>query len=502
MQITLWHFMGILLTLGLLISVGIYSGRHVQNAQDFTTGGNQAGPWLVGGALMGSLVSGQATVGTAQFAFHFGLSAWWFTLGAGIGCLLLGLLYAAPLRRSGKVTLLQVLSQTYGNQVEVVGSILSSLGIFISIIAQVISACALLTIIFPIPIPLAAFIAIGLMAVYVIFGGSWGAELGGILKLLLLYAAAIVGFIFVMKLAHGFTGLHQSLVQSLLNTPLGETLSITQNADISQRFYDLFGRGFLTDAGSGLSLLLGVLSTQTYAQAIWSAKSDHAAKKGALISALLVPPLGIACILIGLYMRGHYITTEEIALLAQAGQAIPAGLIEISNSAQVFPLFVVNHLPKLFGGVVLGTLLITVVGGGAGLSLGVSTILMNDILKKRFQSLQQTDKQLTATRILILLILFTAAIIAILVSGTMINEFGFLSMGLRATVVFIPLTFALFYPNQVSKKAVFVSMLAGPLAVLSGHFIALPFDSLFLGMLLSFLICYGSFWQNRRYFMQ
>ena len=98
---TVWTVAGIILVLGLIISVGLLSGKKVQDAKDFVTGGGRAGPLLVCGTIMGALVSSQATIGTAQLSFHYGLAAWWFTLGSGIGCLVLGLGYAKPLRHSG-----------------------------------------------------------------------------------------------------------------------------------------------------------------------------------------------------------------------------------------------------------------------------------------------------------------------------------------------------------------------------------------------------------------
>ena len=39
------------------------------------------------GAIIGTLVGGSSTIATAQLAYTFGMSAWWFTLGAGIACL-------------------------------------------------------------------------------------------------------------------------------------------------------------------------------------------------------------------------------------------------------------------------------------------------------------------------------------------------------------------------------------------------------------------------------
>lgn len=101
-----------------IIGIGVYSGRKVKSAADFSSGGGKAGSWIVCGAIMGTLVSSQATIGTAQLAFSYGMSAWWFTLGSGIGCLILALGYAAPFRRSGCKTLLQIVSQEYGPTAE------------------------------------------------------------------------------------------------------------------------------------------------------------------------------------------------------------------------------------------------------------------------------------------------------------------------------------------------------------------------------------------------
>lgn len=109
MTLTIWHVIGILATLAVIVGVSIYSGRSVKSAADFDRGGS-SGPWLVAGAIMGALVSGQATVGTAQLAYSYGLAAWWFTLGAGIGCLLLAVGYVVPLRHSGSTTLLGIVS--------------------------------------------------------------------------------------------------------------------------------------------------------------------------------------------------------------------------------------------------------------------------------------------------------------------------------------------------------------------------------------------------------
>ena len=138
-MISIVYIIGVSLTVALLLAVSWWSGRKVKDARSFMTGGN-AGSLLVGGALLGTLAGGQSTIGTAQLAFCYGWSAWWFTIGAGIGAAVLGLVYAARIRKSGCSTLLEIVGKEYGKTAETVGSLLSMIGIFISIVAQVLAA--------------------------------------------------------------------------------------------------------------------------------------------------------------------------------------------------------------------------------------------------------------------------------------------------------------------------------------------------------------------------
>jgi len=484
---TTLHYIGVILVLVLIAAVGAYSGRKVHSAADFANGGGKAGAWIVAGTIMGTLVSGQSTVGTAQLAFHFGMSAWWFTLGAGIGCLVLAIGYVIPLRRSGNTTLLAVISEEYGHTAGYIGSVLSSVGTFISVIAQVVSATAMLSTIFPLSVTAAAFISVALMAIYVIFGGVWGAGMGGVVKLALLYAVSIVGGIIAWNLAAS-VGLLNGLRELLGGTSLGLIRGLTDGSAVTRQYTSLIARGAMKDIGSGISLVLGVLSTQTYSQAIWSAKSDSAARKGAFFSALLIPPIGIASILIGMFMRTQCITTAEISALMAAGQAVPAGMLEISTTAQVFPAFILHYMPKFLGGLTLGTLLITVVGGGAGLSLGVATILVNDILGKFVKKLADARLKLLCIRVAIVAVLIASVAVTMAVSSAVINDLGFLSMGLRAAVVFVPLCCCLWLKGRIRRIWANICIVTGPTTVILGNLLDLAFDPLLLSIMVCILV--------------
>ena len=105
---------GIILVVILVTGAGMLAGRQVKDNSDFLTGGGRAGKWLTTGAIAGTLIGSQATVGTAQLAFDYGISACWFTVGTGLGCLVLGLVYSDKLRHSWCVTQFQIISRSYG----------------------------------------------------------------------------------------------------------------------------------------------------------------------------------------------------------------------------------------------------------------------------------------------------------------------------------------------------------------------------------------------------
>ena len=484
------HLLGVILTVALLLAVSWLSARKVNDAHSFTTGGN-SGSWMVCGALLGTLAGGQSTIGTAQLAFCYGLSAWWFTIGAGLGALVLGLFYAGPLRRSLFTTLLEVVSHEYGHKAETVGSILFLIGIFISIMSQVLSSSAMIGSLFGISTLWASIIGAILIVLMVFFGGIRSAGAGGIVKLVLLYFSSLAAGIVVWHVAGGMTGLANSVDTIYQSPALAQFNGLTDVESIHQRYGSPFARGIFKDLGGCLSLILGVVCTQSYAQCIWSAATTRKARRGAMLCAMFMPIIGAACTLVGIYMRGHYVTAEELASLQAAGETLPQGLGVIESSAQAFPAFILKHLPAWLGGLMLGTMLINILGCGSGLSLGAATILVRDVYGNFKRSMGMTSSplsQLTQTRLSIVGIL-TAAVIATLLShSTFINDLGFLSLGLRAVAILFPLSFALWCPGRYKPSRVLLSMPVGVAAMLLANFAALPGDAVYYGLAASLIM--------------
>lgn len=509
-MLTWLHLAGIILTVGCLLLVSWLSGRKVKDARTFTTGGN-SGSWMVCGAMMGTLMGGQSTVGTAQLAFSFGVSAWWFTIGAALGGVLLALCYAAPIRRTQCTTLLQIVAHEYGRKAETIGSTLFLIGIFISIVAQVLSSSAMIGSLFHLPMLWAALIGAVLIMLLVLFGGIKSAGASGIVKLVLLYSCSLIAGGVVLHLAGGLGGLYHDIETAYTSPTLSQLNNLSTAPEaaatmerIHQRYGNLVARGVLKDIGGCLSLMLGVVSTQTYAQCIWSGATTGKARRGALYCAFFIPFIGAACTLVGMYMRGHYVTADELVALQAAGETLPAGIGVIDNSAQAFPAFILHHLPDWLGGIVLGTLLINILGCASGLSLGAATIVVRDVVSNLTEPLQKVMpflrqlSTLALTRLSIVAILATAVLAANLFHGSFINDLGYLSLGLRAVAILLPLSFALWLPGRFKPRAVLLSMPVGTAVMLLAKFLSLPGDSLYYGLLASLLVILSGTASGRR----
>ena len=139
------HYVGAVIVLLLIAGIGVYSGKQIKSASDFGGGGKTTGAGIVAGTIIGTLVGGASTIGTSQLAFNFGFSAWWFTLGGGIGVLLMALFLAKPLYNSGVSTLPQLIGNEYGGKAATATTFLTSIGSFLSVVSQVLSGITLIT---------------------------------------------------------------------------------------------------------------------------------------------------------------------------------------------------------------------------------------------------------------------------------------------------------------------------------------------------------------------
>ncbi len=414
-----------ILTLLMVSLFGLRASKKIKNSSDFAVGGRRLSSSQVAGSIIATIVGGASTIGTAQLAFSKGINAMWFTLGASIACLFLGMFLARPLRRAEVDTISEFLVRYYGKKAGIITSILTSMAIFIHITGQTLSSVAIFTSMFFMKANIAVITTMFLIVSYIIFGGFWGTSIVGILKTFLLYFTLIFSGVLVLREVGGMYGIITALPE--------------------EPWFNLFSGGKWEGIAQGFSMVVGISATQTYLQAMFAGKNEKVSRNGAFISAFLIPPIGVICSLIGMFMRINH----------------PNIL-----SKQALPSFILNYLNPWIGGIMIAALIISVVGTGAGLTLGISTMISRDIYSKVINPEADDKKQLIVLRISVFSVSFLTMIMVFFNIDSLILKWGFLSMALRGTVIFFPLILAIIFKEKVNKRAGIVSMASAPLVTI------------------------------------
>lgn len=429
MHLSITQIAALVLTLVVTLLPGIWAARRIKSADDYNVGGRSAGACLVAGSIIGTIIGGAATVGTAQLGFKLGLTAWWFTLGSGLALLIMAAFYAVPLRKSGLTTVSEFLVVNYGKPAGWLASISASAGIFFSIVASTLTALHLVAAIFNVSLSIAAGIILGGVMGLVLFGGLSGSGMAGLLK---------IGFIFISIFVGGFFAFDD----------MGGMAGITARFD-AYPWFSLFGRGVEDGLFSLGSMLVGVISTQTYVQALFSAKDSKTAAAGCITAALIVIPVGLPSVMIGMFMQANH---PEI------------------NSIDALPLYLLNYLPDWLGGIGLGAVLLSAMGSIAGLSLGIGTMISRDIIKNLWHN-ATTVNLLWVSRISVLLVSCGAMTFVFQHLDSSVLEWNYLSMALRGSGIFLPLTFAVFFPGKVRASMGVGAIAAGIFAACTWKYI-------------------------------
>ena len=436
-----------------MLALAVAGTRNVKNATDYSLAGRKAGSWNVAGGIMGTLVGGASTVGTVQLAFMYGFSAWWFTLGSGLACLFLGVFLAPALRQGMVETIPQFISRYHGERARVVASLFSALGMFVHVLAQLLACGAILATLFNLPILYGALISSALVSLFALCGGMNSAGPLGIVKLILLYFIMVTAGAIAVSSAGGW---HQ-LTSEFPPFP----------------WFSLFGYGVKEGIADLVSMLVGVVSTQTYIQAVLASKDKVAARRGALISAAMIPPLGLFGIAVGLFMRHTHPSLD---------------------SARALPVFILEYLPSGMAGIAFAALLIAAVATAAGLTLGVATTLKVDILAKF--NLKETY-ELLFMRLVTFCVILAAMAILMFNLDSAIMKWSFLSMGLRGATLCLPLLGAVFLGKRTSRIGGALSIYSAPLVVIGAGVIGTGLPPLMIGLTASALAIVGGMFYDR-----
>lgn len=444
LSLSFGHIFGLVATLVLFLALTVYAARSVKSAEGYSLSGRKAGSAMIAGSIAGTCVAGASTIGTAQMAFSYGICAWWFTLGVGIGLIIMATLYARPLRKSGLATLPQYLRQHYGAAAGLLASIISSTGILFSAVASSLAGIALIALVFRVSAWEAAGIIGFLVMASVFFGGLKGAGLAGLLKMAAIWLSLLVA---------GIAACHM-----LAQVPHFST------AFAPSRWFNPFVRGVPETVADVGALIVGMICTQTYIQAIFSASDSKTAARGTLIAAILSIPVGLPCVAVGMAMHAAHPHMSAIFAL---------------------PLFLATEVPPVVGGIGLAGILFSVVGSVSGLSLGIGTMVANDFARGLF-GVEKGRSLLRINRTVVFVVTALALGVALTHANTQVLDWNYMSMALRGAGVFLPMALAIFWPHRLGANWAVLSMAASTaLAVIVRFVFQVPINPLFVGLFVS-----------------
>ena len=415
--------LGVVLVTLCMATIALVSGWRVRSTGEFTVAGRRAGWPAVSGIIVGALVGGSSTIGTAQAAFVYGMPAWWFTLGAGVGCVVLATLLAAPLRRTGVETLPQFLVCTFGNRIRPLVAVSDSIGIFLTIPGQAASAITLLTVLLHWP-PAPVLLLVSLLVIaYVFMGGAISAGVAGFAKLLISFTALLVLGAVALTMGGGFAAFQTQL---------------------PAKYFSLFGNGFWKDIGDGLGIAFGVLTTQIYLQAVLSGRDARQSRIGAVVAGIGTTVFGLGGVAVGMFMKVH---EPDIA------------------PAQALPLFAAHYFSPVLSGIMLGAILITVVTCAGGLALGIATMVTRDLYQRYFRPQMRDREGILVARATIV----AMVALGVLIGGSdvlkLIVSYSFLAFAFRADAMLLPVLVAVIGPRlRLNTAGAGVGAVAGGIA--------------------------------------
>lgn len=386
-----------------ILVIGFFSAKKVKTADGFAVANKEIPFWTNVYSMASAQIGAGATMGVASLVYGNGISGFCLGIGAALGAVLSGLLFARKIRESNVTTIPELIRNSLGNKVASIMSALTIFMIFGVLAAQIRSLGTILLIFIPsLTLPSACIIMSAIMLCYAVVGGMVAATRTDKLNIAIMILTVMV-FIPIIALTRvgGFEGIITSVDPKYLN-PTGMGVS----SMISLMLY--FG-------------LSGMVNSENFLR-ICGAKSAKEARGATLTAALVIYlPYMLFCSIIGL---------AGVLLIPQLG-----------TSDSIIPAMIDQMTGDLSGAFLLAGLLAAVMGTAASVAMVTAVTFTRDVVKRLNPSM---DDKATLLVQRISLIGFTVLGILVAIYGR--NIVGIMEdVGAPCGAALVPLFCGIFY---------------------------------------------------------
>jgi SSS family solute:Na+ symporter len=411
------------------------------SSADFLIAGRNMGLILVTVTVVGEWLGGMSTIGTSEKAFNSGFFPLWYNVSTAVGMFLFGLTIAKVYRENNVHTVGEMLEKLYSKKVRIVASLAFVVAFVIlsylqlqaigSLVSQLFgdilrSFSGLLegfvgfeSLLFS-PYSIAIIISGIFVIFYVYEGGMKSIAFTNLMHIILLFSTIIVVFILVLVRVGGFDG----LFANLNNQFVAEGMTGKEAASKVASFKNPFSLGIGKMVAWLLGGILAGFASQASIQPVFAAKDINTAKRGAMLSAVLIAPLGILVSTLGMAVRS----------------GVVGNLDKLVSAKEAFPFLLMNadFIPGWLSGLAAAGILAAILSTVAPVMFAVSTILVKDFYHLIINK-NATDKELLKiSRMMTITVGVISIPMAIFIRGGIL-EAAYITYGIRGAAAIVVL---------------------------------------------------------------
>ena len=301
--------LGVGVSIAVVVLVGFYVSRRIEgDSSNFLVGGRMLPYWLVGGALMGSAVDTNATLGNTDLAYEFGFWAGAsLPLGLALCLTLTGLFFARPMNRMGLTSFPDYYRLRFGRPVEVSASVLLAVAFCMLVAGNLVAGGFLFNYFLGMPYWLGVVLIAALAVAYTGTGGLIADAYTAIIQMGLILIGAI-GLLIWMATTNGI-----EIADGTGPSALGQLSDPAQGAVINW--------------ATLIALGIGDIVAIDFMQRVFAAKSPDSARRACFTAAAgtvaICVPFGLVVLAAKAFMPAEF---DGPVLFVLLGEYAPTAL--------------------------------------------------------------------------------------------------------------------------------------------------------------------------------
>jgi SSS family solute:Na+ symporter len=332
----------------LLVGAGLVVALRVRASGDFFVASRALPGGLVLATMLASNIGAGSTVGATGLAYREGLSAWWWSGSAALGCLVLGLVVAPRMHRlasaHGFFTVGDFLEWRFDRSVRVLIASILWVGTLALLAGQLLAMAWAFEVIAGLPRAAGTLLAAGILVVYFSGGGLLASVWVNLLQLGTLLLGFALALPYAWRAAGGWEGMRAAA-----------------GAERAADYGDIGGMGSAAILGLAVVFVPSFFVSPGLLQKTFGARTASGARFAALGNAVALAAFAFVPVVFGMAMR-----------------AIEPGL---SNSELALPRLTTNVLPPWVGGLALAALFAAEVSTADAVLFMLSTSLSRDLFQ-------------------------------------------------------------------------------------------------------------------------